>query len=149
VTELPLEHYLDRDPEDSQGITGFVNLPDGRIAFITQYGHVALLEPASSGPARIRNLGWFHPKGGSYTHSLFTDRTGRYLIGTARQDGRYDWVVYDIQTQTSRAFPFLIGLTEPKSERGSLYGTGVRDNAGNCYVVGGEHGEALVLQIRP
>ena len=149
VAELPLARYVETTPENSQGITGFQNLPDGSIAFLTQYGHVALVRPRRWGPATITNLGWLHPDGSTYTHSLFTDTTGRYLMGTAKKNRRYDWVVYDIETRTSQAYPFRVGLDNPRPRRSALYGTAVRDDNGNCYVVGGDGGTPVVLQIRP
>ncbi|HET6429132.1 MAG TPA: hypothetical protein VFJ30_12015 [Phycisphaerae bacterium] len=149
VGELPLTHYIETTPEDSQGITGFQKLPDGSSAFITQYGHVALLIPARKGLATITNLGWLHPDGTAYTHSLFTDPTGRYLMGTAKRDRQYEWAIYDIQTRTSKAFPFLVGADNAVPQYQALYGTSVRDDAGRCYVGGGEDGTAMVLQIRP
>ena len=151
VGQRPLAHYIESTPAKSQGITGFVELPDGSTAFLTQYGHLALVRPSSSGPATVTDLGWFHPRGSAYTHSLFTDATGRYLIGAARKNDRYEWVVYDLQTRSSRAFPFRMGSGRRRGRRRrDLYGTAVRDDAGNCYLVGGDRGGVpLILQVRP
>ena len=150
VAQLPLAHYLKGSPGKSQGITGFVKLPGGAIAFLTQYGHVALLRPSATGPATIKNIGWLHPRGRSATHSLFTDSTGQYLMGAAKRGKRYQWVVYDLKTRQGRTFPFRIGLEDPKSHRRDLYGTAVRDNAGACYLVGGNSGRnPIVVQVRP
>ncbi|KPK86090.1 MAG: hypothetical protein AMJ81_02100, partial [Phycisphaerae bacterium SM23_33] len=139
IAQTPLKYYFHRSPVDAHGITGHAMLPDGSIAFVTQNGWLSLVEPSADGPAKVTELGWFHPNGPRYSASLFADSAGRYLMGLTRGDWDqpYDWVVYDLKTGTHR----LAGLrfTErkgPQPDRAWLFGCQTRDDAGDCYAVG-------------
>jgi len=164
VGEVPLKRYFRGRPAGSHGIIGFQTLPDGSIAFLTHNGHLSLLRPSAEGPAGLTDLGWFHPRGSSYSASLFLDSTGRFLMGVARKDDPYEWVVYDLKARASKAFAFALdasgGPANPSPRRrgplsrAMLYGSETRDDAGNCYVVGARRRSGggfrpILLQVRP
>ncbi len=158
VAETPLEHYVSGWPLHCHGIIGFQPLSSGAIAFLTHQGYLYLLEPppAGEGPSKLKGLGWFHPRGSCYTASLLTDPANEYLMGVASRDGRYDWVIYSFKERDSYAFPFTIRGPRPLwDSRSLLYGSTVRDSAGNFYVAGrtsreiGRGYEPILLQIEP
>jgi hypothetical protein len=129
----PLEHYFGEPAAaEDHGIVGLAALADGRSLFTTHAGHLYAIEPRQGAPARVSAVGWFHPQGASYAPSLFA-LDGRTLVaGIARRGDRYEWIVFDLASRTSRAFPFdtheVVGPL--------LYGSITRDDAGRCYVGG-------------
>jgi len=156
VAQTPLAHYLSGTPAGSHGITGFQPLNDGTIAFVTHSGRLSQLRPSAKGPAKIIDLGWFHPKGRSYATSLFVDVSGRYLMGVVKAFREpFRWVVYDLRTRKSEIFPFRID--GPKCLWDSmtlLYGSVTRDEAGCVYLAGkepiwGGASTPLLLKVRP
>ncbi|MBX9630885.1 MAG: hypothetical protein K2X67_10220 [Burkholderiales bacterium] len=129
----PLEHYFGEPAAaEDHGIVGLAALADGRSLFTTHAGHLYSIEPREGAPARVSPVGWFHPQGASYAPSLFA-LDGRTLVaGIARRGDRYEWIVFDLASRTSRAFPFdTHGVVGPL-----LYGSITRDDAGRCYVGG-------------
>jgi outer membrane protein assembly factor BamB len=145
----PLEFYFDQPPSaEDHGVVGLSALADGRSLFTTHAGHLYAIEPREGAAARITALGWFHPDGASYAPSLFA-LDGRTLVaGVARRADRYEWIVFDLASRASRAFPFdTHDLPGPL-----LYGSITRDDAGRCYVggwqstAGGGH-RPLLLQV--
>jgi len=153
IAQTELKRYLTGRPARSEGITAFQELPDGRIAFLTSGGHLHLVEPSRSGPAKVIRLGWFYPDGWSQTRSLFADSAGR-LAGLSTRWGDFEWVVYDLKTRSGRAGPFRVSRPESASLVNAwVYGSVTRDDAGNYYVggavsAGGER-EPVLLQVRP
>lgn len=159
IAQTPLKYCFERSPASSHGITGLQALPDGSIVFVTHNGYLSRIQPSPDGPARVSDLGWFHPDGPNYAGSLFADSTGRCLMGAVRADWDqpYQWVVYDRMTRTHSVAAFE--ATGPRGlylGRASLYGSQTRDDAGNCYVVGvntrGEfRGESkpILLRVQP
>lgn len=155
IAESPLEHYISGEPMHSHGIIGFQPLGDGSIAFVTHGGYLYLVQPSAAGPARLKPLGWFHPHGGCYTPSLFTDAGNRRLMGIASRDGRFDWVVYSFEHRSSFAASFTVRGPEPLWQRRTLlYGSVATDKAGRFYVGGrtprpdGEGFEPILLQVQ-
>jgi len=139
----PLKHYIHWNPLNCHGIIAFQPLPDGRIAFTTHHGFLYFVEPPAAGdaPAAVREGGWLHPKGSSYTPSLFLDASGRRLMGLTTRRGRHQWVVHDLTTRKGRTLPLKIPPRPGKGLKNGwklLYGSITRDDAGNCYVVGKE-----------
>lgn len=156
IAETPLVHYLSGTPSGSHGITGFQPLKDGTIAFVTHDGRLSQLHPSAKGPAKIADLGWFHPKGRSYATSLFADESGRYLMGVVKAFREpFRWVVYDVRTRKSEIFRF--GIDEPKCLWDSmtlLYGSVTRDEEGCFYLAGkepiwGGASTPLLLKVHP
>lgn len=145
----PLEHYFGEPAAaEDHGIVGLAALADGRSLFTTHAGHLYSIEPRESAPARVSAVGWFHPQGASYAPSLFA-LDGRTLVaGIARRGDRYEWIVFDLASRRSKAFPFdtheVVGPL--------LYGSMTRDDAGRCYVggwqsiAGGGH-RPLLMQV--
>ncbi len=159
IGQSPLRFYFNGPVRHSHGIIGFQPLPDGSIAFLTHNGYLSIVRPATDGPARLENIGWFHPSGPRYAGSLFLDDTGRYLMSAVhgRWDEPYEWVAYDLKSDTHHVAPFRARRPEGLSlGRASLYGSETRDEAGGCYVVGtqprGEMGagsKPIVLRVVP
>lgn len=132
VSMTLLDHYARSDrPAGSHGITGFTYLADKSIIFATHEGFLYQIVPTSQGPAAVNKLGWFHPSGRSYAPSIFPLAGTRYLVGQARPTGSpRDWVIYDIETGTSRTVDF------PFDQPALLYGTNTRDDQGDFYIAG-------------
>lgn len=149
LAATPLEFYFGKEtPGSNHGIVGLAYLPDGRMLFTTHLGHVYVVEPQPGKPSKVTAAGWFHPTGESYPPSLFPLGGSRLVAGVAQRSGGFDWVVFELTTGVSAAFP----LDTKDLQRVLLYGSISRDNAGRFYV-GGWAGDGtgnqrpLVLQI--
>lgn len=134
IGATPLEHYAGPGLalSENHGITGLTYLADGRLAFTTHRGHLYLIEPQAGGPAKVSAVGWLHPQGARYSPSLFCLDGRRYLAGVTQRGGRFEWVVFDLQTKKSTAHP----LDTKGLKNVLLYGSTARDNAGRFYVGG-------------
>ena len=132
IATTPLEFYLrNGSPAENHGIVGLAFLQDGSLLFTTHSGQLYRVEPRRRAPARVTALGWFHPEGEAYAPSLFA--LGSSLIsGVTQRSGRYEWVVFELNTRVSAAFL----LDTKKLEKLLLYGSISRDNAGRFYVGG-------------
>jgi hypothetical protein len=145
-----LEDYLGKgSPESNHGITGLAYLADGRMAFTTHRGRLHVITPRSGGAAKVESVGWLHPDGEAYAPSLFSFTGGSLLGGVTQRGGRYEWVVFELETRISGAFP----LDTKGLRQVLLYGSIARDDAGRFYAVGwaasqGGH-RPLVMQITP
>jgi hypothetical protein len=149
VAATPLDFYLGKgSPEANHGIVGLAYLADGRIVFTTHRGHLYLIDPTRGGAAGVEGLGWLHPEGEAYAPSLFSFSGRSLLAGIVQRGPRHDWVVYDLATRVSAAFPLqTFGMRDVL-----LYGSVTRDNDGRFYAVGWAKSPAgghrpLVLQI--
>ena len=151
LAATPLAHYLGKvSPGENHGIIGLAYLPDGRMVFATHIGFLYLITPGE-GPARVTELGWLHPQGENYTPALFSFGGTEWLAGIAQlRSGAFEWIVYEMRTQLSRAFPLdTKGLKDVL-----LYGSITRDDAGRVYL-GGWAADAngsyrpLFLQVDP
>jgi hypothetical protein len=117
--------------------------------FTTHRGQLYVITPQVEGSAKVTPLGWFHPEGESYAPSLFSFRGDTLLAGVTNRGNRYEWVVFDLATRISGAFPL-----DTKGLRNVLlYGSISRDNVGRFYVGGwasrGGGERPLVMQITP
>jgi hypothetical protein len=149
IGATPLEHYLGKEPPAANhGIVGLAYLPDGRLLFTTHRGQLYVIEPRPGAPSKVTAAGWFHPGGESYPPSLFAFGGGRLVAGVASRENRFEWVVFEMTTRISAAFP----LDTKDLQKVLLYGSISRDNAGRFYV-GGWAGDGtgnqrpLMLQI--
>ena len=149
MAATPLDYYLGAESLGANhGIVGFAYLADGRIAFTTHRGHLYTIDPTRGNSASVTAVGWFHPAGEAYAPSLFTFSGGNLLAGVTKHSGLYEWVVFDLATGISSAFPL-----DTKGLRNVLlYGSVSRDNEGRFYVGGWASGPTggqrpLVLQI--
>lgn len=132
IAATPLEFYLGSgSPRGNHGIVGLAFLSDGSLLFTTHRGHLYRVEPRTHGSAKVTALGWFHPEGEAYAPSLFA-LGGGLVAGVARRSGRYQWVVFELITGISAAFP----LDTKSLEKLLLYGSISRDDQGQCYVGG-------------
>jgi hypothetical protein len=152
LAATPLKFYLDRmSLESNHGIIALAYLPGGRMLFATHAGYLYLIEPRDGDPAKVTAVGWVHPNGSAYTPSLFSLGGNHLIGGVARRRRNFEWVVFDLQSGRSKAFP----LDTKGLKQVLLYGSVSRDNAGRAYVVGWAERESrrgqrpLVLQIDP
>jgi hypothetical protein len=149
IAATPLEHYLGKETLlNNHGIVGLAYLPDGRLVFTTHRGHVYLVEPKGAAPARVSAVGWLHPGGEAYAPSLFPFGGGTLVAGVTQRAGRFEWVVMELTTGVSAAFP----LDTKDLRKVLLYGSISRDNAGRFYLGGWAADGAgvqrpLVLQV--
>ena len=132
IAATPLEFYLRKgSPAENHGIIGLAFLQDGSLLFTTHSGQLYRVEPQPRAAAQVTALGWFHPEGEAYAPSLFA--LGSSLIsGVAQRSGRYEWVVFELNTRVSAAIP----VDTKNLERLLLYGSISRDDAGRFYVGG-------------
>ncbi len=151
LAATPLENYLGAvSPHANHGIVGLVYLADGRLLFTTHRGQLYLIQPRIDLPALVTAIGWFHPDGEAYAPSLFALGSDGLVAGVTEHNGRYEWVVLELSTRISGAFPL-----DTKGLRSVLlYGSVNRDRAGRAYVGGwtssGTGGtRPLLLQIDP
>jgi hypothetical protein len=149
LASTPLDFYLGAaSPGSNHGIVGVAYLADGRMVFTTDRGQLYLIEPRLERHAVVTAVGWFHPEGEAYAPSLFSFDGKSLLAGVTQRAGRYEWVVFDLATRISGAFP----LDTKDLRKVLLYGSISRDNAGRFYVAGWATGESggqrpLVLQV--
>ena len=159
VGSNPLPNYLDGPPDAAHGIIAFQHLADRSICFATHIGRLyRLTTETGGGPARLTDLGWFHPKGRAYTPSLFTHSGTTSLVGIGRRifDGELTdvWLYYDLDLRISSASrltlpgpdgqPLKIGML--------LYGSQTRDRYGNFILVGATNNgrwQPLVFRVSP
>lgn len=153
LADTPLDYYLDkeRSAASNHGIVGLAYLPDGRMVFTTHAGYLYSIQASGDSPALVTGLGWFHPRGKSYTPSLFSWGGDSWLAGvTRRSSTAFEWIVSDLDSSDTTVFPMDTG----KLQDVLLYGSIARDNAGRAYV-GGWAGDGanrqrpLMLQIAP
>jgi hypothetical protein len=151
LAATPLENYLGTlSPQANHGIVGLVYLADDRLLFTTHRGQLYIIQPRVDTPALVTAIGWFHPDGEAYAPSLFALGNDALIAGVTERNGRYEWVVMELNTRISGAFPL-----DTKGLRGVLlYGSVSRDHAGLAYVGGwassGPGGtRPIMLQIDP
>ncbi len=141
----------------SFGITALQPLPDGSIALLTHNGWLTIIRPQEKGPAKLDQIGWFHPDGPRMADSLFLDKTGHVLMGAAMNPQRMcDWVTYDVQTGERTIAPFSDGdPSAPSWGNAFVFGSLTEDDQGRCYVVGQTHSKdgqgnrPVMLQVSP
>ena len=132
IAATPLEFYLGKGrPADNHGIIGLAFLQDGSLLFTTHSGQLYRVEPRPRAPATVTALGWFHPEGEAYAPSLFV-LGGSLISGVTQRSGRYEWVVFELNTRVSAAFP----LDTKNLKKLLLYGSISRDDVGRFYVGG-------------
>jgi hypothetical protein len=151
VGEVPIDHYTLSRNSMSHGIVAFQPLRDRSLVFATDKGFLYRIVPRQGGPALVRALGWFHPKGEMYVSSLFTYDGQRHLLGASRRfhdDHQYEWLVYDLETRSSKAVPLEVPAIGKggAAEAPLLYGSMTRDDQGSFYL--GGTGPVL-YQLRP
>jgi len=135
----PLEHYSATPNASSHGLTGVANLADETVAFTTADGFLYQIAPTGESAANVQAVDWFNPAGKAYCASLFCIDGQRYLCGVTSRKGYagFEWVTYDLQTNTSQAQPFEIpNVPDHGMKRIFLCGSNTRDDRGNFYVVG-------------
>src|SRR5437660_12331808 len=131
-------------------MVGLVYLPDDRFPFAAHRGQLYGIASRVGRPALVTAIGWFHPDGEAYAPSLFALGKEALIAGVTERRDRYEWVVMELNTRISRAFPL-----DTKGLRGGLlYGWVNRDRAGRAYVGGwassGSGGtRPIMLQIDP
>ena len=138
LAATPLAFYLRKgSPAANHGIVGLAFMRDGSLVFTTHSGQLYRVEPPPDGPATVTALGWFHPAGEAYAPALFA--LGSSLIsGVSQRSGRYEWVVFELNTRLSAAYP----LDTKNLEQLLLYGSISRDDKGRFYVGGWARADA-------
>ena len=150
LVATPLHFYLgpQESAKDNHGIVGLAYLADGHLVFTTHRGHLYLIELQHGSPAKVTAIGWFHPKGETYTPSLFALDGHSLLAGVTQRGSRFEWVVFALQTRRATALP----LDTKGMHDVLLYGSVSRDHAGRFYVGGWAANQTggqrpLVLQL--
>jgi hypothetical protein len=100
----------------------------------------------------VHELGWIHPKGESYTASLFTLDDDRTLYAQSRLFGmkqKYEWLEYDLEGGSAKNFPFEVNEPSlPPLGQALLYGSMAQDFNGNFYVAGTFYGKQIPLLLK-
>jgi hypothetical protein len=141
VEMTPLTNYVHPPLQQDHGIIAVQQLRDRSLVFGTHKGFLYRIRPRDTGPAEVTALGWFYPQEPAYVASLFTYDGERHLLGlsmnTLKGTAPYRWVVYDLDTQTSRATPMEFPTGPgPSLEKWLLYGSMTRDDRGDFYLGG-------------
>ncbi len=137
INEWPLSDYSPTGSTDSHGITGFTELNDRSIVFVTHSGALWQVRPVD-GKNQLERLGWMHPLGQGYCASLFAPFGKRYVCGFVnRKNEPYEWCIFDIELQRSVVLP-LSQLDQEllRQPRLLLYGCDTLDDQSRGYVVG-------------
>lgn len=157
VGTTKLEHYLTPNPADSHGVISFVNMQDGSIIFATHHGYLYRINaPVQAGRvSAVTPIGFFHPQGERYTPTMHTYDGRRYLMGVVKAEPQeagkpaFEWVVYDLYLNQSKALPLEIPLPETHSALNLLvYGSMTRDMKGDFYIVGTHLNARLPLLLK-
>jgi hypothetical protein len=149
IGQTPLDNYLMKTPTATHGITALAKMADGSIHFITHPGWLYHLIPAEAGPATVRQIGPFNPKGRSHAACLFTPDGSRWLMGPSRAGDQYEWIRHDLATGAVTARPFdLVAAGLPRTGSTLLYGSMARDSDGGCYIVGGHMSTRRPILLR-
>jgi hypothetical protein len=151
VGATPLDNYFGGlSPQMNHGIVGVAYLADGRLLFTTHRGQLYVIQPTADGPALVTAIGFFHPDGEAYAPSLFALGRDALVAGVTERGGRFEWVVMELSTRISGAFP----LDTKGLHSVLLYGSVSRDDAGRAYVGGWASSDSggkrpIMLQIDP
>ena len=151
VGQTPLLHYLVRNPTRGHGILAFQMLADGSICFVTHAGFLYRVTPNNQAASDVREVGWIHPNGPSYTGSLFTQDGTRYLYAQSRVFGMkkdYEWLVYDLESRSATTSPFEASDSVLPLKQGLLYGSTTKDFNGNFYVVGSFYSKRIPIMLQ-
>jgi hypothetical protein len=152
VGQTPLKHYLARDRTHGHGIVAFQVLADGSICFVTHTGFLYQIVLKEKDASDVRELGWIHPKGKSYTASLFTLDDDRTLYAQSRLFGmqqKYEWLEYDLVSGLAETFQFAVDEPLlPPLEQALLYGSMTKDLNRSFYVAGTFYGKRVPLFLR-
>jgi hypothetical protein len=137
VHEWPLDDYSPTGSTDSHGLTGFCEMEDGTIVFVTHTGALWQIRQIDA-ETRLERLGWMHPKGKAYCASLYAPSGERYVCGLAcSAEGKYEWIIFDTEYKRSVILPLdsksQAILKEPKL---LLYGSDTLDDSRCGYLVG-------------
>lgn len=160
LARTPLNHYLHGTPVESHGIVGVQPMADWSIVFVTHAGFLyRIYSEGREIPAVVREIGWFHAEGAAYVPSLFTFGGKRYVTGISHhlhgKVGKYEWLLYDLETQTSKVLPFEVPSDVRTFSNLLLYGCTTRDDAGNFYLSGTYTDKSIkreipiVVRVRP
>jgi hypothetical protein len=137
VHDWPLSDYSPTGDTDSHGITGFCELNNANIVFVTHSGSLWRVSQVD-GRSQLDRLGWMHPEGVAYCASLFSPFGDRFVCGfTNQKNGPYEWSVFDILNRCS----VILSLDEESSnilKQAQLlaYGCDTLDDRFRAYVVG-------------
>jgi hypothetical protein len=152
VGSTPLEEYFERDLNESHGIVAIHPDGSGGWYFTTGKGRLYHEESQPSGPARVSDLGWFHPDGSRYVASLFRDASSGTLYGVASPSSwgskTFEWVARRADGSVTIA-PLPYGSSPSFPHGALLYGSMTHDTAGRFYVVGSMEYKPVVLQVTP
>jgi len=137
VQDWPLSDYAPTGDTNSHGLTGFCELRDGSIAFMTHSGALWQVHQVD-GKSQLDRLGWMHPEGTAYCASMFAPFGDRFVCGfTNRKNGPYEWSVFDRQYGRSVILPLDTKSDHLIQQSNRLvYGCDTLDDSYRCYVVG-------------
>jgi hypothetical protein len=148
----PLSEYFERGVDESHGIVSVSPNGKGGWYFATGKGRLYEAQPGPVGPAEVKDLGWFHPRGSQYVASMFRDEKSGVLYGAALSNSYGnddpDWIVRTASGGVTVA-PLPYGTTRRFPTGVLLYGSITRDLKGRMYVVGTMNYKPVVLQITP
>ena len=157
VQSVPLPYY-EPDPRGDSlgivGIVGFAYLRTGAIVFTTQSGAFWRLTPDARGPAKLEDLGSFHPESRAYASALFCLTGERHVCGLALLPNReYQWVIHDLDFGQSRVEAFDRASQQLLARDGlQLFGNNTRDDQDAAYLTGafqrGDDFEPCAYRIR-
>jgi len=138
VQEWPLEDYLVTETTRSEGITGYCELRDGTIVFVTQTGALWKITIQDE-IAKLERVGWIGGDSESFCGGLFAPFGDRFICGFTQRpsESARVWTVYDLDTAQAN-FLKLDRQSADLLSRPELltYGTETLDHQTRAYVVG-------------
>jgi hypothetical protein len=137
LNDWTLSDYAPTGSTDSHGITGFSELDDGSIVFVTHSGALWQIRQIDA-KSKLERLGWIHPLGTGYCASLFSPFGRRYVCGFVRSKGGVEeWSIFDIELKRSVILPMSESdralLRQPQL---LIYGSDTLDDQSRGYIVG-------------
>ncbi len=136
--DWPLEDYLITGTTSAKGITGFCELVDGSIVFVTESGALWILR-SQEDRSELERLGWIGTDGPCFCGGLFSPYGERFVSGLTikKGEGIYRWNVFDIEKRQSFSLK-LDADSQKLLQRANLlaYGSETIDHASRAYVVG-------------
>lgn len=137
VQSWPLPDYEPSDGSNTHGIVGFAALASGDICFTAHTGALWKVAAGGERATALVRLGWFHPQGPSYPACLVCPTGQRHLMGLARTKKGFEWVVYDLESNSSEVLE-LDAQSQELLNRPNLvaYGNNTLDDESHAYFGG-------------
>jgi len=131
VSSSPMVSYQAKNMKRHHGIVGYTSLNNGDLVFTTSEGGLYKVTIVNK-DNKLTYLGNMHPDGQAYIPSLFTLAGQDFIVGVARIEKKWQWLIYDLKSQEAVNLP----LRNFNKKQLLLYGSLTKDDKGNFYIGG-------------